>query len=71
MLKAKVYKGPTSEFQWALFNDQNVIVATSPFTYTTERNLLADLKNFLKEIRQPVCLIGYQMPLMAKNTPEL
>ena len=71
MLRFKVYRGPTGQFQWTAFDDELSIVANSPRTYDTERNLLTDLKVFIEAMRQPVTLIGYQIPIMAKRTPEL
>ena len=71
MIKIKVYKGPTGEFTWSAFNEGNENLFNCSRTYTTERNLVVDLKEMLGDMRQPVSLIGYQQPMMLMNTPKI
>ena len=70
MVKVKIFKGPVG-FSWAMFDGENKNLCNSSQAYATERNLIEDLQKFLKDVRDPVDLIGYQQPMMLVNPRKL
>ncbi len=71
MLKIKVYKDARGEFRWTALDGNNEVIADGAEGYSSERNLTLALKNVLAEFREPVKLIGFQIPLQSKRVPEL
>ena len=70
-LKIKVYQDARGEFRWTALDGNNKIIADGSEGYKTQRSLVLALQNVLKEFREPVTFLGYQVNLQAKRAPVL
>ncbi len=71
MLKVKVYQDARGEFRWTALDGNNKIIADGSEGYKTQRALTLALTNVLKEFREPVSFIGFQVNLQIKRPPVL